>query len=111
MINTLFVLNIIVVLLMIGIILLQKSEGGVLGMGGGSRGALFTTAGAGNLITKTTWVLGSMFFVICLVLAFLVARENGQAKSFIETMQERQAEPAKEAKDAAAPALPSAPTE
>ena len=58
MINILLVLNIIVVVLLIGIILLQKSEGGVLGMGGsGSKNGLLTARSAGNLITKTTYIL------------------------------------------------------
>ncbi|MGN0929974.1 MAG: preprotein translocase subunit SecG [Alphaproteobacteria bacterium] len=90
MINVLLVLNIIVVILLIGIILLQKSEGGVLGMGGsGSRNGIFTAQSAGNLITKTTYFLGAMFFIICIALAFLVARKNNASKSFVETMMEK----------------------
>ncbi|MBD5398391.1 preprotein translocase subunit SecG [bacterium] len=90
MINVLLVLNIIVVILLIGIILLQKSEGGVLGMGGsGSKNGIFTAQSAGNLITKMTYFLGAMFFIICIALAFLVARKNNSSKSFIETMIEK----------------------
>lgn len=90
MINLLLVLNIIVVILLIGIILLQKSEGGVLGMGGsGSKNGIFTAQSAGNLITKATYFLGAMFFIICIALAFLVARKNNTSKSFIETMREK----------------------
>ncbi|MDR3126238.1 MAG: preprotein translocase subunit SecG [Rickettsiales bacterium] len=87
MINTLFVLNIIVVLLMIGLILIQKSEGGVLGMGGGSKNALFTAGAAGNIVTRLTYILGGLFITICLVLAWLVARESGSEKSFVENME------------------------
>ena len=89
MINVLFIANIVVVLLLIVVILFQKSEGGVLGMGGGGKGALFTARGAGNLVTKVTYWLGGAFFVICMVLAFLVARENGKTKSFIGAMASR----------------------
>lgn len=90
MINVLLVLNIIVVILLIGIILLQKSEGGVLGMGGsGSKNGLFTASSAGNLITKTTYVLGAMFFIICITLAILVVRKTNSSKSFVETMMEK----------------------
>ncbi len=86
MINILLVLNIIVVVLLIGIILLQKSEGGVLGMGGsGSKNGILTTRSAGNLITKITYILGGLFFLICILLAFLVSRRDG-ARSFVETM-------------------------
>ena len=91
MINVLLVLNIIVVILLIGIILLQKSEGGVLGMGGsGSKNGIFTAQSAGNLITKITYFLGAMFFIICIALAFLVARQNNASKSFIKTMMEKE---------------------
>ena len=89
MINILLVLNIIVVVLLIGIILLQKSEGGVLGMGGsGSKNGLFTARSAGNLITKTTYILGALFFIICILLAFLVSRRDTN-RSFVATMMEK----------------------
>ncbi|MCL2439934.1 MAG: preprotein translocase subunit SecG [Alphaproteobacteria bacterium] len=112
MINTLFVINIIIVLLMIAIILVQKSEGGVLGMGGGSRNALFSASSAGNLITKLTWFLGGSFFVICIILALLVARKHGVEADFIANMesrsvQSRQAAAAEKAQES----LPKAPTE
>ncbi|MBP3615961.1 MAG: preprotein translocase subunit SecG [Alphaproteobacteria bacterium] len=98
MINILLVLNIIVVVLLIGIILLQKSEGGVLGMGGsGSRNGIFTARSAGNLITKTTYVLGALFFVICIMLAFLVSRREG-TRSFVETMAQKENVEVKEVK-------------
>lgn len=90
MINILLVLNIIVVVLLIGIILLQKSEGGVLGMGGsGSKNGLLTTRSAGNLITKITYILGTLFFIICILLAALVSRRE-KSKSFISTMMEKE---------------------
>ena len=90
MINMLLVLNIIVVVLLIGIILLQKSEGGVLGMGGsGSKNGLLTTRSAGNLITKITYILGALFFIICILLAALVSRRE-KSKSFISTMMEKE---------------------
>ena len=86
----LLVLNIIVVVLLIGIILLQKSEGGVLGMGGsGSKNGLLTTRSAGNLITKITYILGALFFIICILLAALVSRRE-KSKSFISTMMEKE---------------------
>ncbi len=90
MINILLVLNIIVVALLIGIILLQKSEGGVLGMGGsGSKNGLFTARSAGNLVTKVTYILATMFFIICLLLAILVARRE-KSGSFIASMVEKE---------------------
>lgn len=107
MINVLLVLNIIVVILLIGIILLQKSEGGVLGMGGsGSKNGIFTAQSAGNLITKMTYFLGAMFFIICIALAFLVARKNNSSKSFIETMMEKNQGNVKEIKSSDIKVIP-----
>ena len=89
MINILLVLNIVVVVLLIGIILLQKSQGGVLGMGGsGSKNGLFTARSAGNFVTKLTYVLAAAFFIICIVLAALVSRR--EHSSFISTMVDRE---------------------
>ncbi|MDR2098397.1 MAG: preprotein translocase subunit SecG [Rickettsiales bacterium] len=89
MINVLLVLNIVVVILLIGIVLLQKSQGGVLGMGGGSKNALLTTHSAGNLVTKITYTLAAAFFAICIALAILVAKRNGENVSFIEAMSKK----------------------
>jgi preprotein translocase subunit SecG len=89
MINILLVLNIVVVVLLIGIILLQKSEGGVLGMGGGSRNAVLSARMAGGMVTKITYTLGALFFIICMALAILVARKSEGSKSFIEMMSSR----------------------
>jgi preprotein translocase subunit SecG len=114
MINVLFVANIVVVLMLIAVILFQKSEGGVLGMGGGGKGALFTARGAGNLMTKVTYWLGGMFFVICMILAYLVAQESGQTKSFIEAMASRDRPAAAATAPAATPSednRPEAPTQ
>jgi preprotein translocase subunit SecG len=89
MINILLVLNIVVVILLIGIILLQKSEGGVLGMGGGSRNAVLSARVAGGMVTKITYTLGALFFIICIALAILIARKSEGSKSFVEMMAER----------------------
>jgi preprotein translocase subunit SecG len=58
---------------MVGVILLQRSEGGALGAGGGPSGFL-TTRGAGDLLTRTTAILGAVFFGLCLVLTVVNGR-------------------------------------
>ena len=52
----LLVIMILISIALTGVILLQRSEGGALGMGGGPSGFM-TARGAGNLLTKTTWIL------------------------------------------------------
>jgi len=61
---------IVICVALIGVILLQQSEGGALGMGGGQTGFM-STRGAGDLLTRTTWILAGMFFVMCLLLTIV----------------------------------------
>lgn len=77
LINVLLVLHIIITISLVGIILLQKSEGGALGMGGGAKfGGMFSAKGAGNFLTKLTAILATSFFVTSTVLALLVAKKE-----------------------------------
>jgi preprotein translocase subunit SecG len=71
----LLTLNILVCLALIGVVLLQRSEGGALG-GGGSPTGLVTTRGAGDLLTRTTWILFAMFLSLSLALTLLGGRER-----------------------------------
>ena len=68
-------LNILVCLALIAVVLLQRSEGGALG-GGGSPTGLITTRGAGDLLTRTTWVLFALFLTLSLALTLLGGRER-----------------------------------
>lgn len=66
----LLVVMILISVALTGVVLLQRSEGGALGMGGGPTGFM-TARGAGNLLTKTTWVLGALFAICALSLTIL----------------------------------------
>ena len=59
---------------LVGVVLLQRSEGGALGIGGG--GGVLTGRAAGNLLTKTTAILAGSFFVTSLVLAIIANSHN-----------------------------------
>jgi preprotein translocase subunit SecG len=74
----LLIFEFIVSVLLIIVVLLQQSEGGVLGVGGGPSGFM-TARGAGNLMTRTTWILAALFFGLALVLTVLAGRERGAA--------------------------------
>ena len=63
----LLVAMILVSVSLAGVILLQRSEGGALGMGGGPSGFM-TARGAGNLLTTVTWWLAGIFFVLSVTL-------------------------------------------
>lgn len=73
----LLVVHIVLTILLIGVILLQKSEGGALGIGGGGMGGLFSSRGQANLLTRTTAILAILFFASSFGLAW-VAYDRSQ---------------------------------
>ena len=76
--NILLVILVLDCIALVGVVLLQRSEGGALGMGGGPSG-MFTARGAGDLLTRTTWILATIFFVLGLLLTIVAGRERGAA--------------------------------
>jgi preprotein translocase subunit SecG len=83
--NLLLVLEIIIGLGLVVVVLLQRSEGGALGMGGGP-GGFMTARGAGDLLTRTTWILGGTFFVLALLLTVISGRQHG-ASSVVDRLK------------------------
>lgn len=77
--NILLVFHIIVCVLLIITVLMQQSEGGALGMGGGPSGFM-SARGAGNLLTKITWGLFAAFLVLSIALTILGGRERAASK-------------------------------
>jgi len=77
--HTLIVLGLIVV------VLLQRSDGGALGIGGGAGGGFMTGRGAANALTRTTSVLAALFFATSIGLAIL-AGDGGPDESLIEEL-------------------------
>ena len=76
----LLVAELIIAVALIGFVLLQRSEGGGLGMGGGSSmGGLFTARGAADTLTRTTSVLAFLFFLTCIVLNVLALHGRDQS--------------------------------
>ena len=59
----------LIVLALIGVVLLQRSDGGALGLGGGGGGGFMTGRGAANALTRTTSILAALFFATSLPLA------------------------------------------
>jgi preprotein translocase subunit SecG len=71
MILILFVIHALIALALIGVIMLQKSEGGALGMGGGGMSGFMTGRSTSNLLTRTTAILAVGFFLTSIVLVKL----------------------------------------
>ena len=68
------VIHLMIVAVLIGAVLLQKSEGGGLGMGGGA--GFMSSRGTANLLTRTTAVLAVGFFITSLFLSWLASYER-----------------------------------
>lgn len=90
--NLLLVIEVIVAFFLVVVVLLQRSEGGALGVGGGNSGFM-TARGAGDLLTRTTWILGATFFVLGLLLTIVSGRERG-ASSVVDRMKVNAINPA-----------------
>lgn len=69
-----------VALALVGLVLIQQGKGADAGasFGGGASQTVFGGAGSGNFLTKTTWTLGIIFFICCLVLAYF-ARQHAES--------------------------------
>jgi preprotein translocase subunit SecG len=73
----LLVLHGLITLALVAVILLQRSEGGALGIGGGGGGGgLMTARGAANLLTRSTTILATLFIGMSILLAVLAAGTN-----------------------------------
>ena len=94
------VIHLLLALGLVGVVLLQRSEGGALGIGGGG-GNVMTGRAAGNLLTRATAILGGAFFLTSLVLATIANTRAGGASPFDHVPVA--------APEAAAPAEPSVP--
>lgn len=74
--NVLIVAYLLIVLALIAVILLQRSEGGGLGMGSNSNG-LISVRGSANLLTRTTAILAALFFASAIALTVLSSVDRG----------------------------------
>src|SRR5674476_748509 len=80
--HVVIVIHLMLVLALIGVVLLQRSEGGGLGIGG-SGGGFMSSRGTANMLTRATAVLAGLFFVTSLVLSIL-AGFNRKPTSIIQ---------------------------
>ncbi|MEQ1549714.1 preprotein translocase subunit SecG [Sphingorhabdus sp.] len=70
---------------LVGVILMQRSEGGGLGMGGSPSG-LMSARGAGDFLTRTTAILATLFVGLAITMAFVSAK-RGAPSSVDETLE------------------------
>ena len=86
--NFILVLNIILAVLLVIIILLQRSEGGALGLGA-SQESFVSSRSAGNILTKATTIIATLFIITSISLT-IIAREEISTSSVLEKIEEKQ---------------------
>jgi preprotein translocase subunit SecG len=84
-------IHILIALALIGAVLLQRSEGGGLGIGGGGGGAgggFMTARGTANMMTRVTAILAACFFGTSLILAIMAGGQQDSASIIDEVINE-----------------------
>lgn len=80
-------IHLIVSVCVVGLVLLQRSEGGALGIGGGGGGgALMSGRGASDAMARLTWIAGALFLGISLLLTWLSGASEGPRSSVVDTL-------------------------
>tara|TARA_B100000131_G_C17902867_1_gene527171 strand:- start:19 stop:321 length:303 start_codon:yes stop_codon:yes gene_type:complete len=89
--NTLLVINIILAAILVVLVLIQKSEGGALGIGISQDNFMFSRT-AGNFLTKSTAVIATLFIICSLSLTIISRSELEPAGSVLDKIEENQEE-------------------
>ena len=88
--TVIIVIHLMIVSVLIGAVLLQKSEGGGLGMGGGA--GFMSSRGTANLLTRTTAILAGIFFLTSMALAWIAGIDR-KPSSILGTAPATQSQP------------------
>tara|TARA_B110001452_G_scaffold153938_1_gene128085 strand:- start:221 stop:520 length:300 start_codon:yes stop_codon:yes gene_type:complete len=86
--NILLVLNIIFAIILVLLVLMQKSEGGALGIGVSHENMMFSKS-AGNFMTKATAVIATLFIICSLALTIVSRGELTPINSVLDTVEEK----------------------
>lgn len=86
--NVVLIIHLLLALSLIGVVLLQRSEGGGLGIGGG--GGVMSARGAATALGKVTWILAIAFISTSILLTVIAAR-NAEGTSVVDRITDRPA--------------------
>ena len=86
--NIIMLFNIILAVLLVGLILLQKSEGGALGLGV-SQDSFISSRSAGGFLTKATAVIATLFIITSISLT-IMSKEEFSGSSVLEKIEEKE---------------------
>ena len=91
--NVVLVIHLFLALAIIGLVLLQRSEGGGLGIGGGSGGVggLASPQGTANFLTKATTLCALAFFCTSLILGILAGQNSQSGQSILDAVPDEPA--------------------
>ena len=89
--NTLLVINIILAAILVVLVLIQKSEGGALGIGISQDNFMFSRS-AGNFLTKSTAIIAALFIICSLSLTIISRSELEPTGSVLDKIEENQEE-------------------
>ena len=90
--NILLVFNLVLAIILVLLILVQKSEGGALGIGVSQDNFMFSRA-AGNFMTKATAVVATLFIICSLALTIVSRGELIPTSSVLDKMEEKSDDP------------------
>jgi preprotein translocase subunit SecG len=109
--TVLLIIHLFVTLALIGVVLIQRSEGGGLGIGSSQgMGAFMSGRGTANLLTRTTAILATVFMGLSLALALLNHGTTGVGRTLLENPPPTSAPAAQAPASPAVPKGPSVPT-
>lgn len=83
--TVLLVIHLMIAAGLVGVVLLQKSEGGALGIGGGGGGGFLTGRGTANLLTRVTAGLAAAFFTTSILLTIIGGRGVEASRSLLDS--------------------------
>ena len=86
--NILLVLNIIIAIILVLLVLIQKSEGGALGLGVSQENFMFSRS-AGNFMTKATAIVATLFIICSLGLTIISRGDLVPTSSVLDTVKEK----------------------
>ena len=109
--TVLLIIHLFVTLALIGVVLIQRSEGGGLGIGSSQgMGSFMSGRGTANLLTRTTAILATVFMGLSLALALLNHGTTGIGRTLLENPPPASAPAAQAPAPPAVPKGPSVPT-
>ncbi|NNF79157.1 MAG: preprotein translocase subunit SecG [Rhizobiales bacterium] len=110
--SVLLVIHLIVALCLIATVLLQRSEGGALGMGGGGGGGggFLSGRGAANALTRTTAILTVAFFATSILLTLLARQDSAPSTILDQAGEQSQGTTPSAPSSSVLPQLPASPS-